>query len=140
MPRKFLTAIFLLAACTKNEPPLHHAGGGGGALMDFSPPKDAPDEFWCEDDSVPETKAGAGSCYRTAAECDHMSEHLWTEYAKPAPAPACKKRPHAYCFDMNSRGTLYEVCRSTSAGCAAHHEQQSRDSWVHAITASCQER
>ena len=148
MLRKFLTAIFFLVGCSKPEPStpgehrdtdLRHPGGAGGR-MDFAPPKDAPDEFWCEDDAMPETKAGAGSCYRTAEECRHISEHLWTQYNKPMPVPACTKKRHAHCFDMVSRGTPYEVCRSTARGCAAHHEQQTRDAWVDKITDSCEER
>lgn len=108
--------------------------------MDFAPPKNAPDDFWCEADSVPETKAGAGQCYRSADECSRMSEHLWKQYGNAGPVPACTKRSKAHCFDMVSRGTSYEVCRSTAAGCAAHHGTQTRDAWVERITDGCQAR
>lgn len=108
--------------------------------MDFAPPKDAPDEFFCEDDSLPETKAGAGMCFRSAETCASRSEHLWKQYGNAAPTPRCRKQRHAHCFDQNSRGEVMEVCRSTAKGCAAHHEGQTHDSWVQAITDGCQER
>jgi hypothetical protein len=121
MRRKFLTAIFFLAACSKpasdetREARYAHPGRAGGR-MDFSPPKDAPNEHWCADD---------GTCHRTEKAC--------------VPGP-CVKHERVHCFDMIAHGTLYEVCHTTERACQEHRRSQTEDASVDSITDGCQPR